>query len=407
MRKLFLKVYLPLAICVFMTLVIAVIAMFRIIPAQISSHRESVESFRSILMDAGPIPKDSILFIADSMDLDVMVSPRMEIPQHAPPPEGFYNLPGLPWDYPWRVDVSGGARGGPAGTLRQSFWLVLLFLLVSEGLVLFVALLPMRKRLAKLEWATKELASGNLGIRLHVKEKGDLIDDLGGTFNRMAEDIKSLVESHQELLGIVAHELRTPMARFRLALELLKEDSGDQHLSKIQLMEADLVALDSLVTELLDYNKLRREREIERDPIDLSRLCREIAHAELWSREDVELNVSGGGSCIGDVALLGRALGNLVRNAVKFANSQVIVRISEQTDNTIEITVEDDGSGYDPKITDRLGEPFIKGRDSSGTGLGLAIATRIVKLHGGRISFGSSSGLGGARVTLELPSEGP
>ena len=407
MKKLFLKIYLPLAICVVMTLVISVLAVMRIIPAQLNAYRASVEEFRDWLLTSQPPPgRDSIAAVAESMDLEVRVYPNAGHPGRMHPQEGFFALPGLPPDYPLRIDISGGPRGGAGGFWKKSFWMIVLILLVMEGLVLFLALRPVRKRLTKLQWATSELGSGSLGIKLHVKEKGDLLDDVGRTFNSMAEQIKSLVESHQELLGIVAHELRTPMARMRLALELIKEDSGEKDLSKIDRMEIDLIALDSLITELLDFNKLRRERNITFEHINLQDICREMIQAESWARDEISIQLRGSGSCKGDYSLLSRAVGNLLRNAVNYAASNVIVDISRNNStNRILITVADDGTGYDSKILDRLGEPFTKGHSSKGTGLGLAITGRIISLHGGKLLFGSSKELGGAETVVELRSD--
>ncbi len=406
MRKLFLKIYLPLAICVVMTLVISVLAIVKIIPAQLNAYRASVEEFRDWLLASQPPPdRDSIVAVAESMDLEVRVYPNVGHPGRMPPQEGFFTLPGLPWDYPLRIDISGGPRGGAGGFWRKSFWLIVLILLVMEGLVLFIALWPVRKRLAKLQWAASEIGSGSLGIKIQVKKKGDLLDDVGRTFNIMAEQIKSLVESHQELLGIVAHELRTPMARMRLALELIKEDSLEGNLSKIDRMEKDLIALDSLITELLDFNKLRREGSVNLEQIDLEVVCREIVRAESWARDDVEILLRGSGRCKGNISLLGRAMGNLVRNAVNYAESKVIVDISgSKSTGGVRISVADDGTGYDSKIIDRLGEPFTKGHSSKGTGLGLAIARRIISLHRGKLLFGSSEELGGAEAVVELES---
>jgi signal transduction histidine kinase len=395
MKKLFLKIYLPLAICVVMTLVISVLAVMRIIPAQLDAYRANVEEFRDWLL-AAPLPpeRDSIFAAAESLDLEVRVFPNVGHPGRMHPPEGFFSLPGLPPDYPLRIDVSGGPRGGAGGFWKKSFWLIVVILLVMEGLVLFLALWPVRKRLAKLQWAASELGSGSLGIKLHVKERGDLLDDVGRTFNSMAEQIKSLVESHQELLGIVAHELRTPMARMRLALELIKEDSGEENLSKIDRMEKDLISLDSLITELLDFNKLRRESNISLERIDLEDICREMIHAESWARDEISIQLRGSGSCRGNFSLLGRAVGNLIRNAVNYAGSNVIVDISENSSTgKVRITIADDGRGYDPKILDRLGEPFTKGHSSK------------VSLHGGQLLFGSSGELGGAETAVVLESD--
>jgi len=400
MRKLFLKVYLPLAICVVMTLVISVVAMLRIIPAQIQSHRESVERFREIIGAEGLRDRQALEAVADSLDLDIFLAPRT-LHQPSRPPEGYFGLPGVPPDYPWRISISSGPRGGPAGQVRAALWLIIILLLITEGLVLFVALWPVRRRLSRLRWAATEFGAGNLGMKLQVKRKGDLIDDLGRTFNNMGDKIKSLLDSHRELLGIVAHELRTPMARMRLALELIREDSSEESSSKIERMEKDLVALDDLVTELLNYNRLSRESAGSFEEVDLREICEVLANSETWERNDLEVTIQGRSRCSGDPALIARAVGNLVRNAVRHAESRIRLTLDKDADGSVSVTVEDDGPGYSSSVMDRLGEPFVKGPDG-GTGLGLAITGRIAALHGGSLEFGSSRELGGARAVLRL-----
>ncbi|MCK4505451.1 MAG: HAMP domain-containing histidine kinase [Candidatus Aegiribacteria sp.] len=406
MRKLFWKVYLPLAICVVMTLILSVFAMMRIIPAQLSSYRNSVEEFRNFVVSSQFHDRDDIMSKAESLDLQIRVVANAGHLQRINPPEGFVPLPGIPQNYPWRIDISVSQRGGALGFLRQGFWFFLLILLFTEGLVLYFALWPVRKRLSRLRWAASEFGSGNLGVRLHSKEKGDLIDEVGETFNSMAGQIKILLESHQELLGIVAHELRTPMARMRLALELIREDSIDGNLSMIDRMDKDLIALDILVTELLTFNKLKRKVEILKEEVDLEEICSELIQAESWARDEIDIQLEGSGNCIGDRSLLARTIGNLIRNAVTHAGSKVIVTIAfDDKEHSARISVADDGQGYNPEIFDRLGEPFAKGHASSGTGLGLAIAKRIIDLHGGTLSFGSSKTLGGAEASIRIGRE--
>ena len=403
MRKLFWKVYLPLAICVVMTLILSVFAMMKIIPAQLSSYRNSVEEFRDFVLSSQFHDRDAIMSKAESLDLIIRVVANAGHLQRINPPEGFVPLPGLPQNYPWRIDISVSPRGGALGFLRQSFWFFLLILLFMEGLVLYFALWPVRKRLSRLRWAASEFGSGNLGVRLHAKENGDLIDEVGETFNSMAGQIKSLLESHQELLGIVAHELRTPFARMRLALELIREDSNDGNLSMIDRMDKDLISLDMLVTELLAFNKLNRKVEISKEKVDLEEICGELIQAESWARDEIEIQMEGSGTCIGDRSLLARTLGNLIRNAVKHANSKVIITIAiDDKEHSARVSVADDGTGYNPQILDRLGEPFVKGHTSSGTGLGLAIAKRIIDLHCGTLSFSSSKILGGAEAVMQI-----
>ncbi len=403
MRKLFLRVYLPLAICVVMTLILSVFAVMKIIPAQVNSYRNSVEEFRGFVLSSQLHGRNDIISKADSLDLDVRVVANAGHLQRISPLEGFVRLPGLPHNYPWRIDISVSPRGGALGFVRQSFWFILILLLFTEGLVLYFALWPVRKRLSKLRWAASEFGSGNLGVRLHAKENGDLIDEVGETFNSMAGQINSLLESHQELLGIVAHELRTPLARMRLALELIKEDSNDGNLSMIDRMDKDLVALDMLVTELLTFNKLKRKVEIQKEKVDLEEICSDLIQAESWARDEIEIQMNGSGNCIGDRSLLARVFGNLIRNAVKHASSKVIVTVSiDDKEHSAQVSIADDGPGYNPEIFDQLGEPFVKGHTSRGTGLGLAIAMRIIDLHGGTLSFGSSKTLGGAKAVVRI-----
>ena len=401
MRKLFWKVYFPLAICVIMTLILSVFALIKIIPAQLNSYRSSVEEFRTFVVSSQLHDSSDIISKAESLDLDVRVVENVGHLQRIDPPEGFVRLPGLPPNYPWRVDISIAPRGGALGFLRQSFWFILILLLVTEGLVLYFALWPIRKRLSQVRWAASEFGSGNLGVRLHAEENGDLIDEVGETFNSMAGQINNLLESHQELLGIVAHELRTPLARMRLALELIREDSNDGNLSMIDRMDKDLIALDMLVTELLTFNRLKRKIEIQKEKVDLEEICSELIQAESWARDEIEIQMNGSGTCIGNRSLLARVFSNLIRNAVKHADSKVIVTVSiDDKEHSAQVSVADDGPGYNPEIFDRLGEPFVKGHSSRGTGLGLAIAMRIIDLHGGTLSFGSSKILGGAKVAV-------
>ncbi len=398
MRKLFLKVYLPLAVCAALTILVSIVAMLRIIPEQVRRYRDSASDLHGILMSRDFESASEIEAVADSLGLEVHVTRNVGQLGRVPPPEGFAALPGLPRTYPWRVGFN-LAGGGAGGMVRRGVWVIIVVLLVVEGLVLYLALWPVRKRLGRLEWAAEQLGSGNLGVRLPSREGGDLIDSLGRTFNSMAARTDTLVGSHRELLGLVAHELRTPLARMRLALELVREDAGDGRSPKLDRMETDLDELDRLVSELLAYNRLGRRDEIERQMVDLSAIAREVSEAEGWARSDVSVEASGEGRVPADRELLGRAVANLVRNAVRHARS--VVRVTVEGGDAPSVTVEDDGPGYDRAMMERLGKPFVKG-PGGGTGLGLAIASRVAGLHGGGLELGRSGELGGARAVLKL-----
>ncbi len=312
------------------------------------------------------------------------------------PPPGHIFFPATR-EFPYFTDVSTfPASRGPA---RHILTFILL-LVVAEGLVLYLALRPLQKRVTRLDWAAREFGSGNLGSRILERKKGDQIDSLGRTFNKMAEQIESLVNSHHDLLGSVAHELRTPLARMELALELIRDnpEAGEE---KLDRMEMDLKSLDNLVSELLTFNKLGRLDTVSREEVDLSQLCSEVTQTEIWGRLDITITLDGSASCMVDRTLLARAIGNLVRNAVRYAESSVSVTVSS-ADGECSIEVADDGKGFHPAVLERAGDPFVKGPGSKGAGLGLAIASRIARLHGG--SLRTANGLdGGARAWLLLP----
>ncbi|MBD3369377.1 HAMP domain-containing protein [Candidatus Fermentibacteria bacterium] len=403
MRKLFVKVYLPLAICIVLTLILSAYVAFKIVPRHIRDYqRRTLESFRDRLVSTEPLTIEKARSIADSMDITARFVPVRGPDRRLPRPRpGSVFLPGLPHSLPFQVEVSltPFERGRPL--FRNAFWLFILVLLLTEGAVLYLALFPLRKKLRRLRWAADNLGEGNLGIRIPAKSKGDILDSVGHTFNQMAQRIQDLVDSHRQLLGSVAHELRTPLARLSLSLELLR-DTGGMEPAKMDRMERELHNLDRLVTELLDYNRLQRKDSVSRETVDLAEVAEEMVQAETWARTEIEVAVSGSARCLGDRHLLARALANLARNAIRHAESRVEVGLAIEDDRAV-VTVSDDGPGYGVEDVTKLSRPFVKGPSSEGPGLGLTIVRRIAGLHGGALSLGRSDSLGGAKARLELP----
>lgn len=397
--KFFLKIFLPLAVCLLVTSILFMIYAFRILPTQIRDfQRQTIETFHDALLLEPMLSIPRAQAIADSLGVQVRFIPADEFEAHGPehPAPGHIFFPAA-MNFPYVTDVATfPARGGPA---RQILILILL-LIGIEGLVLYLALRPLQRRVTRLDWAANEFGSGNLGYRVPVRKKGDQIDSLGRSFNRMAEQIETLVNSHQDLLGSVAHELRTPLARMELALELVR-DNPETGGEKLDRMEKDLRSLDDLVSELLAFNRLGRLDGVTKEDIDLAQLCSEVTQTEIWGRPDITITLEGRGSCSGDRSLLARAVGNLVRNAVRYAGSSVRVRVSSGADGC-SIEVSDDGKGFLPSVLEKAGDPFVKEPGSKGAGLGLAIASRVAALHGGTLRTANSPA-GGALVTMLLP----
>lgn len=246
------------------------------------------------------------------------------------------------------------------------------------------------------------------------------------TWNDMADRIERLLLGQRELLANVSHELRSPLARVRLALELLPRDAESE--ARLHEIEADLGELDRLIEDVLITSRLQatglptHPSQIALHPLLEQVLDRARSHPQTASL-DVRLDLHGSDadlSVFADANLLKRALGNLIENAGKYGAPPIVVSARARS-GVIEIAVSDEGDGIPESERERVLEPFYRADrahtpskggahrgDKQGFGLGLTLARRVAEAHGGRITVGathSESGRG-CCVTLYLPSEG-
>lgn len=266
-----------------------------------------------------------------------------------------------------------------------------------------------------LRTAVTELGRGDLGTRVapRVARRRDETGELAREFDAMADRIQRLVASHRQLLRDVSHELRSPLARLGVALELARQRAGsvaDEPLDRVQL-EAE--RLDQLIEQLLVLARLERGDDPEPVvPVDLEELLHEVAEDaafEAGVREvDVQMKSRGPSRVVGRRELLRSALDNVVRNAVRYTAPETVVElVLEADDGGVRLEVRDRGPGVPEDAIDRMFEPFervepSRERGPGGTGLGLAIAARAAELHGGAIHAANRPG-GGLVVTFELP----
>jgi len=251
-----------------------------------------------------------------------------------------------------------------------------------------------------------EVGAGRLSARARMKPSA-ITYPLAERLNHMAGRIESLLEAQRNLLHSVSHELRTPIARLEFALELLRAKAGDPALeARITAMEGDLDELNGLVNELLSMTRLDSGQPLQAESHDLAELLHQCADALPPGACRLTLALPPQpGSLRADRRLLARALGNLLRNAQKYANKEI--RLSAQRGAALEIVVDDDGPGIPEAERTRVFEPFYRldrsrDRATGGFGLGLSIASKAVALHGGSIRI-EASPLGGARFVVTLP----
>jgi signal transduction histidine kinase len=271
---------------------------------------------------------------------------------------------------------------------------------------------PLWRDLEGLTAATARVGGGDFGVRAEVG-RNSLLAPIASAFNVMAGRVQALLQSHRDLEQGVAHELRTPLAQLKFDLELARASAAsDERDKRFDAMARDVVDLEDLVSELLVLASLRHAppyvaREVPaRALVDdvMRRAEDEMRAAGRSVRIEPPAELPETLSC--DAKSLSRALANVLRNAVRYARTQVAFSIERAGARTV-IRVDDDGPGVPARERERLFEPFTRvedsrGRDSGGVGLGLAIVKSVAEWHGGTASI-SDSPLGGARVSISLP----
>jgi two-component system sensor histidine kinase CpxA len=288
-------------------------------------------------------------------------------------------------------------------------------LLALSGLVCYALARYIASPAAKLRRATQQLASGDLSTRVgnQMGRRRDELADLGGDFDRMAERIEALMISERRLLGDISHELRSPLARLSLALDLAEGGADAETQGYFDRIRREAERLNELIGQLLSLSRLESgSAQIEQTPVQLTDLLHEVAHdADFEARGRARrVTVLQADECWtgGDADLLRSAVENVVRNAVRYTAESTSVQLSLVCDGKqATLSVRDFGPGVPEETLNNLFRPFYRvadarDRQSGGTGLGLAITQRAVKVHGGRVEAHNAEG-GGLLVELHLP----
>jgi len=294
-------------------------------------------------------------------------------------------------------------RTGGLAPWRTPFGLGWMIALVGVAVALGVYPIVRRltKRLEALQRGVQRWGEGDLSVR--VPEEGqDEVADLSNRFNAAAARIETLVQSHKTLLANASHELRSPLTRIRMGLELIGERPSATAKAEIA---RNIGELDQLIDEILLSSRLdAKEADMGTvETVDLTGLA-----AEECARVDAELDVDAqtDGTVRGVPRLLRRAIRNLLENARRYGGDQGIgVTITRRGDRTL-LSVDDRGPGVPAHLRDRIFEPFYRLPGASeregGVGLGLALVKSIVERHCGSVRCASREG-GGASFVIELP----
>ena len=223
---------------------------------------------------------------------------------------------------------------------------------------------------------------------------------VAASFNHAAARIETLVRSHQSLLANASHELRSPLARMKVAVAMLEDAAPAQRDLLKREIHANVAELDALVEEVLLASRLDALRDLEhRDTVDLLGLAAEEAARVDATLDGAPLAVTG------DERLLRRALRNLLENAKRYGGDDVSVS-TQHAGNEALVRVCDRGPGVPAALRERIFEPFYRlpghAEKSGGVGLGLSLVKQIAERHGGSVRCEAREG-GGSCFVFNLP----
>ncbi|WP_146165966.1 HAMP domain-containing sensor histidine kinase [Stenotrophobium rhamnosiphilum] len=281
------------------------------------------------------------------------------------------------------------------------------------GVVSWLIARSMGKPVEQLQRAVRRVAAGDLSARIGapLAQSKDELGQLARDFDHMANRIESLVERNRWLLRDISHELRSPLARLQLALELGRGEAQSTVQPYFERASREIVRLDELIAEMLALSRAEEGAAgMAPEAVDLAEMARDrLAEAQIeLDNRGLKASLDAPETAVleGHSVLLGRALDNLISNAIKFspAGSEIQLRVAALA-QSIEISVEDRGPGVPEAELPQLFSPFYRGSNglrANGQGLGLAIVERIVQVHGGRCLAANREG-GGLSMTLILP----
>lgn len=299
------------------------------------------------------------------------------------------------------------------GTVQTILFAWLLPALAGALLCLLLAR-HIAKPIRTLQTVAGKIADGELSVRASpaIGPRHDELADLARDFDRMADRVQALLRKQLELLGDISHELRSPLTRLNVSLELVRRGKTDA----VERMQTDLRRLDSLIGQILTLTRLQtRQDHKQLQLVNLRSIVESVA-------EDARFEVQQAGKSVvigraedcwltADPALLRSCVENVLRNAVYYTKPQTTVEVSldlvRNGSDAARVLVADHGDGVPEEALERIFEPFYRVTEArehqtGGTGLGLSIAQRIAMVHGGTLRARNRQG-GGLEMEISLP----
>ena len=315
--------------------------------------------------------------------------------------------------YIFATELPAGPRAA-FGMDRAAVLLRFAVALSVSGFICYLLTLYLTGPILRLRQAAQQLAGGMLSTRAapSIERRADELGALGRDFNTMAARIEELISRQRQLIFDISHELRSPLARLNVALDLAREGKAGK--LPFDHMESDLVRLNEMIGRLLTIAKLDTAAvPVEMTSVNLTDLMRQIVDDAGFEaqKRNVAVNMEAPEQCYarGNAELFHSAIENIVRNAIRYTDAATSVDVSLEVDakSNVLLTIRDRGKGIPENDLERIFQPFYRvaearDRESGGAGLGLAIADRVIRIHGGTIRA-ENARPHGLKVIIEIP----
>jgi signal transduction histidine kinase len=414
-RRLYWRLYLTL-MGVTLVCLLLVGAAFRILGAAAGTPAErlrtvAVELAQSVPELVLPEETDRLAALADELSVDLVVwdgsgavlAAASERPFPVPRRLGRgwrRGRPGLELVMAVGPDRYLGVRARPQLIRRPNpFFFTLLALAVLMGIACYPVARRITRRLETLEGGVARWGAGELGHRVAV-EGVDEVATLAGSFNAAAEKVEALMAQQREMLASASHQLRSPLARLRMGLELLGEETDPQRRSRLlESGRRDVRDLDTIIEEVLVMARADgRLPSRPFEPVDL----RALLDSEAARTGAI---ASGDPATVpGDPAMLRHLVRNLLENAQRHGGGRDVRAHLAATADSVTLSVDDRGPGVPDAERERIFAPFyqVPGAAAGGLGLGLALVRQVAHHHRGQARVRPREG-GGSRFEVVLP----
>ncbi|MFN7948311.1 MAG: HAMP domain-containing sensor histidine kinase [Blastocatellia bacterium] len=287
-------------------------------------------------------------------------------------------------------------------------WLMILLVVLTLSVLFWLPFVRHITRiLAQMTTATEQIAEEKFDVRV-AAQRSDELGRLGRAINHLAERLAGFVSGQRRFLGDISHELNSPLARAQLALSILEERVDAAQRPYVEDVQEEIRLMSNLVSELLTYSKAGlKSSAISLEPVPLRPLAQQIIEREAEPGTDIRLEIEESLSAMASPGLLSRALGNLIRNAVRYAGTAGPITVAAaRQGGQISLSVSDCGPGVPDGELSRLFDPFYRlepdrARHTGGTGLGLAIVKTCVEACQGTVTA-SNRLPHGLEITIRL-----